>query len=200
MPSFQLIGLLVTFGILYLWGFGDLWDWIGSNREDTGGWFPVTLEYWVIAAAAVAALIAAWAWMAFDARKRQQPFGFLLTEAVPSLVLLLFGALVVFLPLDGGTAYPLVANLLYGLGVVGLAYLGYLRGREALINLSIGFFSIWIFTRYFEYSFDLLDRSVVFIVAGLLLLVGGFLLERARRRVLRRLREQGDGPEEFDDR
>ena len=199
-PAFQLVGLLFTFGILYLWGFGDLWDWIGSNREDTGGWFPVTVEYWVLGVAAVAALIAAWAWMALDARQRAQPLLPLLTEAAPSFLLLLFAVLVVFLPWNGETAYPVVANLFYGLGVVGLAFLGYLRGREALINLSILFFSIWIFTRYFEYSFDLLDRSVVFIVAGLLLLVGGFLLERARRRVLRRLRQPDAGREASDDR
>ncbi len=194
-PTFQLMGLLVIFGILYFWGFGDLWDWTESSRDYSGVVFPVTLEYWAIAAATVAALAAAWVWMALHARQRAQPLAALLTEAVPSLALLLFGVLVVFLPLDGGTAYPLAANILYGLGVVGLAYLGYLRGREALINLSIGFFSIWIFTRYFEYSFDLLDRSVVFIVAGLLLLVGGFLLERARRRVLQRLRQPGSDQE-----
>ena len=200
-PAFQLVGLLVTFGILYFWGFGDLWDWTDRSRDYAGTvWFPVTLEYWAIAAVTVAALAAVWVWMALHVRQRQQPFDFLLTEAVPSLVLLLFGCLVVFLSFDGETLTPLIANLLYGLGVVGLAYLGYLRGREALINLSIGLFSVWIFTRYFEYSFDLLDRSVVFIVAGLLLLVGGFLLERARRRVLRRLREQDVGPEVADDR
>ncbi len=200
MPTFQLMGLLVVFGILYFWGFGDLWDWTDRSRDYSGGVFPVTLEYWAIAAATVAALLGVWVWMAFDARQRAQPLALLLPEAAPSLVLLIFGVLVVFLPLAGGTVHSLFANLLYGLGVVGLAYLGYLRGREALINLSIGFFSVWIFTRYFEYSFDLLDRSVVFIVAGLLLLVGGFLLERARRRVLRRLRQPEAGREAADER
>ena len=195
MPTFQLIGLLITFGILYSWGFGDLWDWTDRSRDYPEAlWFPVTPEYWAIAAATVAALVAVWVWMALYARQQAQPLAALLAEAPPSLVLLLFAGVVVFLPLDGGTVYPLVANLLFGLGVVGLAYLGYFRGREALINLSIGFFSVWIFTRYFEYSFDLLDRSIVFIIAGLLLLVGGFLLERARRRVLQSLRHPDTGP------
>ena len=195
MPTFQLIGLLITFGILYSWGFGDLWDWTDRSRDYPKAlWFPVTLEYWAIAAVTVAALVAVWVWMALYARRQAQPLAGLLAEAPPSLVLLLFAGVVVFLPLDGGTVYPLVANLLFGLGVVGLAYLGYFRGREALINLSIGFFSVWIFTRYFEYSFDLLDRSIVFIIAGLLLLVGGFLLERARRRVLQSLRHPDTGP------
>ena len=195
MPTFQLIGLLIAFGILYFWGFGDLWDWTDRSRDYPEAlWFPVTLEYWAIAAVTVAALVAVWVWMALYALQQAQPLAALLAEAPPSLVLLLFAGVVVFLPLDGGTVYPLVANLLFGLGVVGLAYLGYFRGREALINLSIGFFSVWIFTRYFEYSFDLLDRSIVFIIAGLLLLVGGFLLERARRRVLQSLRHPDTGP------
>ena len=201
MPTFQLIGLLITFGILYSWGFGDLWDWTDRSRDYPEAlWFPVTLEYWAIAAVTVAALAAVWVWMALYARQMAQPLAPLVTEAAPSLVLLLFAGVVVFLPLDGGTVYPLVANLLFGLGVVGLAYLGYFRGRESLINLSIGFFSVWIFTRYFEYSFDLLDRSIVFIIAGLLLLVGGFLLERGRRRVLQSLRHPDTGPEVADDR
>ena len=105
-------------------------------------------------------------------------------------MLIVVAVLVLFLPGKANFAYAPLANLLYGIGVVGLAFLGYRRNREALINLSIAFFCIWIFTRYFEFGWDLLDRSVIFIVAGLILLVGGFLLERGRRRVLRHLREQ----------
>ena len=200
-PTFQLVGLVSVFGILYFWGFGDLWDWGSRSRDYPASvFFLVTLEYWIIAAATVAALAAAWAWIYFNARQQEQSFHRLLTKAVPSLLLLLFAALLVFLPWEARIVYPLASNLLYGCGVVGLAFLGYRRNREALINLSIGFFSIWIFTRYFEYGFDLLDRSVVFIVAGIILLVGGFLLERGRRNVLRHLREQETGAEVNDDR
>ena len=115
-PTFQLMGLLVVLGILYFWGFGDLWDWTDRSRDYSGGAYPVTLEYWAIAAATVATLAGVWVWMAFGARRREQPLASLLTEAGPSMALLLFGVLVVFLPLDGGTAYPLAANVLYGPG------------------------------------------------------------------------------------
>ena len=47
-----------------------------------------------------------------------------------------------------------------------------------------------IVTRYFELSWDLLDRSVVFIVAGLILLGGGFLLERGRNKMVDRMEAQ----------
>ncbi|MCH7734241.1 MAG: hypothetical protein IH961_03380 [Chloroflexi bacterium] len=47
-----------------------------------------------------------------------------------------------------------------------------------------------IVTRYFELSWGLFDRSLVFIVAGLILLGGGFLLERGRSKMVRRMEAQ----------
>jgi uncharacterized membrane protein len=153
-----------------------------------------------MAGVTLAVFATSWAWVAISQLRRGERPDALLTEVLPSLVLTLFAALVVFLPREVRIVYPLAANLLYGIGVVGLAFLGYRRGREALINLSIAFFCIWVFTRYFEFGWDLLDRSVVFIVAGIILLAGGFLLERGRRSVLRRLRDQGAATEVADDR
>jgi uncharacterized membrane protein len=201
-PVFQLIALLAMLGTLYFWGFQDLWDWGGHYGWDypDGTFFPVTAEFWAIAGVTLAVLATSWAWVAISQLRRGERPDALLTEVLPSLVLTLFAALVVFLPREVRIVYPLAANLLYGIGVVGLAFLGYRRGREALINLSIAFFCIWVFTRYFEFGWDLLDRSVVFIVAGIILLAGGFLLERGRRSVLRRLRDQGAATEVADDR
>ena len=79
-------------------------------------------------------------------------------------------------------------------GVVGLVFLGYYRARELYINLGIVLFCIIVFSRYFEFGFGLLDRSVIFIVAGSILIVGGFLVERGRRRVVDRMRgQEGNG-------
>ena len=106
------------------------------------------------------------------------------------MILLAAAALVVFVPTANDVVYPLLFNLLLLGGIVGLVFLGYFRGREMLINLALVFFCLGVATRYFEYGFELLDRSLVFIGAGIILIVGGFLLERGRRRVLARLRSQ----------
>jgi len=99
--------------------------------------------------------------------------------------------LVVNLEVGGDIFYPVLFNALLLLGVVGLLFAGFLRGREYLINIALAFFILDVISRYFEFGWTLLDRSLVFIVAGAILLGGGLLLERGRRNVLQRMRSAG---------
>ena len=95
------------------------------------------------------------------------------------------------LEVRGDVFYPILFNALLLLGMVGLLFAGYLRGREYLINIALAFFILDVITRYFEFGWTLLDRSLVFIVAGAILLGGGLLLERGRRHVFQRMRGAG---------
>lgn len=192
---YELVGVVLTFGALYLLTFRFWWEEVfGRWGEDTLPGTDVTVEYWALAAGAVAvtALGLAFSWLV---RRRQgQGPGTMAFEALAAGLFLACGALVVFLPATNDWVYPLVFNLLLLAGIVGLLFLGYTTGQESFINLGLILISVDIFTRYFEYSFDLLDRSVVFIVAGVILLAGGFLLERGRRMMVSRLRtEEGGG-------
>ena len=67
---------------------------------------------------------------------------------------------------------------------------GYLRDHEGRVNLSIALIALYVITRYFEYSIDLLDSSLLFFGAGVILLAGGYLLDRGRRRMLASMRER----------
>lgn len=73
-------------------------------------------------------------------------------------------------------------NLLLFGGTVGLVVLGVQRRSELLINLGLVAFVVHILTRYFDLFFDAMDKSLFFILGGILLLGGGWLLERNRRR------------------
>ncbi len=184
---YEIVGLLTVFGAVYLLGFQRVWSefrWSGGN----GYVLPVTAEFWAIVGVAVAVAVLAWVLTLLDASRKGRTWGILLNEGLASLSLLALAGVVVFLG-ETGTAF--LFNLVLLAGVVGLVFLGYVRSREFLINLGIIFFCIGVFTRYFEFGFGLLDRSVVFIVAGLILIIGGFLVERGRRRVVDRMREQG---------
>lgn len=88
-------------------------------------------------------------------------------------------------------AYVLPFNILLGVTLLGLLVSGYLRGREAWVNIALALISIDVFARYLEYSWGLLDRSFIFVVAGVILLLGGFLIERGRREMLDRIRAGG---------
>ena len=117
-------------------------------------------------------------------------------ESSAALLLLAAAILVVNLAIGGDVFYPLLFNALLFLVMVGLLFLGYLQGRESLINVSLAFFILDVISRYFEFGWTLLDRSLVFIVAGAILLGGGYLLERGRRRVFQRMRDAGGGGSE----
>jgi uncharacterized membrane protein len=146
------------------------------------------VEYWLLAGGAVLvmALGLLGGWLAI--RRRGFASGLYPCLAAWAAVCLLSACLVVFLPAGDGWVYPLLFNALLLAGIVGLLIYGYVTGQEAFINIGLVFFSIDVFTRYFEFGFGLLDRSVVFIVAGVILLGGGFLLERGRRLMVGRLR------------
>ena len=112
-------------------------------------------------------------------------------ELVASFILLAAVFLLIYLPGESDLTYPLIFNGLLIFGIVGLVFGGFFRSDEAWINIALVFFGVDVFARYFEFSFDLFDRSLVFIGAGSILLAGGFLLERGRRKLMERIRTSG---------
>ena len=186
--AYEVLGILTAFAALYLLTFRFWWEELFGRPITTGA---VTNEFWLMLYIAAALVVIAFVF-ALAVRQRQRlSLHTLPYEGVAALLLLATAYLVVFLPFIGGDLlYPLLFNFLFLVGIVGLVFLGYFRGQELFINLALIFFTVDVVTRYFEYSFELLDRSTVFIVAGIILLLGGFLLERGRRQVVNRLRAQ----------
>lgn len=83
----------------------------------------------------------------------------------------------------------IVYNLVFAVAIVGVVLLGAHRGDALLINLGVTLFVLDVVTRYFDFFFELLDRSLFFIVGGLILLAGGWWLERQRRSLVDRAQE-----------
>lgn len=141
-----------------------------------------------LAAVALLALgaLAAAAWAIREARKTggagSQGRWLAAAPAGAGLLALLIPLLLLTLP--AGTPMRLTFNLLLLGAVLGLLAYGYARRNEALVNLSLLFFVVQVVARYFDLFWQLLDRSLFFMAGGLLLLVGGYFLERSRRRWL----------------
>jgi hypothetical protein len=76
-----------------------------------------------------------------------------------------------------------------GLLAVGLIGWGVLDRREDRVNLGVAGFAGTVTAFYFSNVMDKLDRSASLVALGLLFLGGGYLLERARRRLLAEIRE-----------
>ena len=180
---FQALGLVTAFAALYLLTFHDLFDDAGS----IGGASP---GYWALAYGASAVAIGVTAWLAWRQSLQGERSPAELGEAGAIVVLLAAAHVAALVPADWGPFYPIVFNALFALSALGLMASGYLQDREGRVNLSIGLVALYVVTRYFEYSIDLLDSSLLFSGAGVILLAGGYLLDRGRRRMLASMRER----------
>ena len=189
---YEFLGLVTAFGSMYLLTFREWFDGFDyrAPRVEPG----IGGEFWI--AFYLAAGLAIVVYAVVVARLALYRLTWLAEARESGAALLLLGAavLVVNLELGGDVFYPILFNALLLLGMVGLLFAGYLRGRESLINIALAFFILDVISRYFEFGWTLLDRSLVFIVAGAILLGGGFLLERGRRNVLQRMRSAGGVP------
>jgi len=73
------------------------------------------------------------------------------------------------------------------IGSLGLASLGWREGNRQLINLGVAGFALTVLVFYFSNVLSQLDRARSLIVGGVVFLVGGWLLEKFRRRLIARL-------------
>jgi uncharacterized membrane protein len=81
-----------------------------------------------------------------------------------------------------------VSNTIFILIILGVLALGYYKHIPSLVNVGSFFFGLEVVTRYFDWFWDLLPKSLFFIVGGVILLIGGIHLERRRRKVIESMR------------
>jgi len=85
-------------------------------------------------------------------------------------------------------------NILFALEIFGLIILGFIRRYPVYVNIGLLFFALDVIARYFDFFWELLPRSLFFVVGGLLLLFGGIILEKKRRKILSSFNiEEADG-------
>ena len=185
---FQLAGLITALGSVFVLTFKDVFDSFDKGVYIQG---ETELGFRILIGAAGAltlALVIAAAWL-----HRRNGKGFALNgiEGVAIAVLLAAAFMVITVDTGSEVLYAVVFNAIFAVALLGVLVSGYLRGREAWVNIGLIFISINIFARYFEYSWDLLDRSLIFVAAGVILLLGGYLVERGRQKMLERIRASG---------
>lgn len=77
--------------------------------------------------------------------------------------------------------FILVLTLLTSAGI----YLGVAWESAVVLNTSLVFFALNLYTRFYEYFWDAMPKSLFFIVGGATLILGGIWVERFRRRLVR---------------
>jgi len=103
-------------------------------------------------------------------------------ESGAALGLIGFTLIFFFFP-AGSNIYTVIYNLLFAGLTIFLIYIGYQRSDIKIVNIGIFWFSIFIFAKYFDFFWDLLDRSLFFTAGGLILVLGGIAMERKRRQI-----------------
>ncbi len=118
---------------------------------------------------------------------------------IESISLFILIAIVFYLSVSAGNfsgsslrIYVILSNILFLIVTLGVMILGYIRRYPAYINTGLLFFVLFVFARYFDIFWEMLPRSLFFITGVLLLLIGGFMLERKRRKVIRQFKEGTD--------
>ena len=181
---YDLAGLIVASAAIYVLSFSGLWEEID---RDSLNFSKLGAEFWLVvglvgAASAGAIVVAGW-------RDRRSGSHQIWWEAGTVAAMAIIAAAMWLALAFGGEWLWWVFNLVMLAGILGMIAAGYRWNRAYLINLAVPIFAITLFTRYFEFGFGLLGQSVAFIVAGVILLAGGFGMEYLRRRLVRRMRD-----------
>lgn len=190
MPAVRRFAVLGALAFFYLLTFPRIHQpWRGFDA-------PAQLPAPVWAALTVALLAAAALLAAREWRRRsdaQRPPHFAWGLALLALVALL--VLVNLLAPDARLRdlTSIGFNLAFFAAVVWLIWAGYSRGDRGLVNLAFGFFALALASRYLDTFWTLLGRSYFFMVGGLILIGGGYFLERQRRRLTRAMSQRAQG-------
>ncbi|MGE0268959.1 MAG: DUF2157 domain-containing protein [Candidatus Omnitrophota bacterium] len=97
-----------------------------------------------------------------------------------SLGLLGFTALFFYFP-SVTNIYTVLFNLILAGLIIILLMFGYQREDMKIVNIGMSYLGLFILVRYFDFFWELLPRSLFFLVGGFILIVGGIALEKKRK-------------------
>lgn len=147
---------------------------------------PSVPAAWLVATIVAAVLLLALAfWHRTRSATRPRFFDWGVGVIVLTIALILFELFnfELFNKGQAGGTIALLFNLLFFAGLVWLVYAGIHLNDRFLVNLAFIFFAFVVLARYFDTFWTLMNRSFFFMAGGLLLLIGGYALERGRRKV-----------------
>jgi uncharacterized membrane protein len=184
----QWVGTVVFFIPFFAFTFSGIFeDAVGETRAHS---WEFHVAYFGSLAVGVGSIGYAWLGEQVTARRLAATFTY---ASAGLLVMLASSFLGLYTPIWGALFYALLFNALLAIAILGLIVLGYRERGMAFVNLGLAVFTVDVFGRYVDFGWGLLDRSIFFIVAGVLLLAGGFVLERLRRRMMAGMTAEGAG-------
>lgn len=86
-----------------------------------------------------------------------------------------------------GVVWALIFNFVTLLGMLSVILAGYLRRENWQINLGAVLLCLFAFSKYVDWFYSFMNKSLFFVGAGVLLLAVGFMIERGRKKIVQKI-------------
>lgn len=77
--------------------------------------------------------------------------------------------------------YTVIFNLILAALIILVLIFGYQREDMKLVNIGMSYLGLFVLVRYFDFFWQLLPRSLFFLIGGFILILGGIALEKKRK-------------------
>lgn len=104
--------------------------------------------------------------------------------SIALLIIGLLGLLVLIQP----TTVIVVMNLIFFGAILLFLYFSFIKKNSTYFNISLVVLGIYLIIRYFDFAWKLFDRSLFFIITGIILLLGALILDKFRRIALKEMK------------
>lgn len=111
-----------------------------------------------------------------------------LVELILLGVMIAYSTLAMFVP--KGSFHGILSNVLMLSLSIGLIYLGYYREQVLFVNTGVVLFGVHFTTRFIDWGWRYLPRSLFFLLAGVIVILGAFFMEKQRKRLIGGIKEE----------
>ena len=154
-------------------------DWFSKVNDYDYEWFGTTKDQifgGLILFSILAILVTIINWF-FNMSNHLSNYEGPLSIGIMALTLIFF-----FYPSET-SIYVLIFNLLFAGITILFLYIGYHREDMALVNLGMFWLSVFLIAKYFDWFWELLEKSTFFLIGGIILVLGSIVLEKKRRQI-----------------
>lgn len=179
---YRFLGMLVLFGFIYMVSFKEVVMEMGRLAIML---FPIS--FWVIFGILILLSFAA-VGVVFLSRSKIKDISHILNYEIAFILILLMFP-VTLLILQNAIFHSIISNVILLALSIGIIFLGYYEERALFVNIGFIFFGIHFFTRYFDWAYKYLPRSLFFIISGIILILIATFMEKQRRKLLKAIRK-----------
>ncbi|MGE5396177.1 MAG: DUF2157 domain-containing protein [Chitinophagales bacterium] len=178
--TYYILGLLFTLGCLFALTFHDLYDKTIFSSSDLS---VIMLHPRIVLAVLLLAVLASIGLISHRPRFREALNSLGLIWLI-NFILLIFVLIPINRSVITDPIMPIVMNLVLFFSVIFILWLGNKHQNRFVLNSGLVFFYLQVISRYFDFAYSYMDRSIFFIVGGVLLVILGIILNRQRARMV----------------